>query len=138
MNRRLAFTFLSLATLLNGYTVSAEIANATKRVFFENIKDGDTVHSPLTVKMGAVGIAVSPAGEVKDGAGHHHLIVDGNFIDAGQIVAADATHLHFGKGQTETTLDLPKGKHSLTLQFADGAHKSFGKDLSATVSVMVE
>ena len=61
-----------------------------------------------------------------EGTGHHHLIVDGKAVPKGSVVPADATHMHFGKGQTETTLKLPPGKHTLTLQFADGAHQSYG------------
>ena len=54
------------------------------------------------------------------------------------MVPADATHLHFGKGQTETMLKLTPGKHTLTLQFADGAHQSYGPDLSSTITVEVK
>ena len=50
----------------------------------------------------------------------------------------DDTHIHFGKGQTETELKLAPGKHTLTMQFADGAHRSYGPDLSSTISVTVK
>jgi len=100
--------------------------------------DGATVPQEFTVKMGVEGMAVNPAGEAKDGTGHHHLIVDGGPIERGQPVPADATHLHFGKGQTETALKLAPGKHTLTLQFADGLHRSYGPAMSDTITVKVE
>ena len=73
-----------------------------------------------------------------DGTGHHHLIIDGHPVEAGKAVPADATHLHFGKGQTETTLKLAPGPHTLTLQFADGLHQSYGPEMSATITVTVK
>ena len=54
--------------------------------------------------MGVEGMQMRPAGPLVERAGHHHLIVDGKPIEAGKPVPADATHVHFGKGQTETTL----------------------------------
>ncbi len=107
-------------------------------VHFVSPADGATVAQAFQVQMGVEGMAVQPAGALKEGTGHHHLVVDGGPIAAGQPVPADATHLHFGKGQTETTLKLAPGKHTLTLQFADGQHRSYGPDLSQTITVNVE
>ena len=90
--------------------------------------------------MQALGIKIRPAGEAPDErtSGHHHLIVDGTFVPVGQPVPTDETHLHFGKGQTEMELKLFPGKHTLTLQFADGAHRSYGEPLSKTITVIVK
>ena len=107
-------------------------------VFFENIKDGDTVDPSFIVEMGVKGMEIEPAGEVKEGKGHHHIIVDGSFIEAGTPVPANETHIHFGKGQTETLLKLEPGEHTLTLQFADGIHTSYGKKWSKTIKVNVQ
>ena len=71
------------------------------------------------------------------GTGHHHLIVDGQGVPAGEAVPKDDTHIHFGQGQTEHTLELSPGKHTLTLQFADGLHRSYGPALSTTITVEV-
>ncbi|PJC69515.1 MAG: rod shape-determining protein RodA, partial [Zetaproteobacteria bacterium CG_4_8_14_3_um_filter_59_5] len=62
--------------------------------------------------MQAEGMAVQPAGEIVDGTGHHHLIVDGDCIAEGAAVPKDDTHMHFGKGQIETTLKLAPGEHT--------------------------
>ena len=107
-------------------------------VFFENLKDGDTVDPSFIVEMGVKGMEIEPAGPVNEGKGHHHIIVDGGSIQAGQPVPADATHIHFGKGQTETLLKLEPGKHTITLQFADGIHTSYGEKWSKTITVNVQ
>jgi hypothetical protein len=91
----------------------------------------------VALKMGADGIAVKPAGEIEVGSGHHHIIIDQPGVPRGQVVPKDASHVHFGKGQTETTLALAPGKHTLTLQFADGAHRSYGEALRASIEVTV-
>jgi hypothetical protein len=47
--------------------------------------------------------------------------------------------LHFGKGQTETTLILPPGKHTLQLVFADYLHQSFDPPVkSKKITITVE
>jgi hypothetical protein len=50
----------------------------------------------------------------------------------------DSVHIHFGRGQTEKELSLPAGKHKLTLQFADGLHRSYGSKLASTITVTVK
>lgn len=107
-------------------------------VYFVNLKDGDKVKSPVIVQMGVKGMGVEPAGAMHDNMGHHHLIIDGTYIEKGTMVPKDATHLHFGKGQTVDTLSLSPGEHTLTLQFADGMHQSYGKDWSSTIKITVE
>lgn len=107
-------------------------------VYFVNLKNGDTVTSPVIVQMGVKGKTVEPAGTIHAGKGHHHLIIDGNYVEKGQMVTKDSTHLHFGKGQTVDTLKLSPGQHTLTLQFADGVHMSYGKDWSSTITILVK
>jgi hypothetical protein len=114
------------------------------KVFFMSPADGANLTGPLEngklkvpVKMGVENIIVRPAGEIVKGTGHHHIIVDGAGIPLGTIVPKDETHLHFGQGQTSADLELAPGEHSLTLQFADGAHMSYGPALSSTIKVKV-
>ncbi len=109
------------------------------KVFFKNLKNDETVSSPFTVEMGTEGIKVDTAGPVVAGSGHHHLFIDAeDSLAAGTVVPKDSTHMHFGKGQTETSLTFAPGKHKLTLQFADGLHRSYGSKLSVTVTVNVK
>jgi len=121
-----------------GEKPEATAPKSSERVFFKNLKNGQTIPQKYKVQFGAVGVVVKPAGEKAPGTGHHHLIIDGDAIPAGQPVPADATHLHFGKGQTEAEIELKPGKHKLVLQFADGAHLSYGPELAATVDVVVK
>ncbi len=109
----------------------------TGRVSFSEPNDGATVTAPVKVVMAVEGIAIKPAGEVVEGTGHHHILINKGFMSPGQVIPTDSTHRHFGKGQTETTLNLPPGTYKLTLQFADGLHRSYGEDLSATVNIRV-
>jgi Domain of unknown function (DUF4399) len=109
------------------------------KVFFKNLKNDATISSPFKLEMGTEVIKVDTAGPVVNGSGHHHLIIDGpDSLVAGEMVPKDSTHLHFGKGQTETELKLAPGKHKLTLQFADGLHRSYGGKLAATITVNVK
>jgi hypothetical protein len=117
---------------------------AGAKISFAAPADGATIEGraedgkvEVAVKMGADGIAVKPAGEIEAGSGHHHIIIDHPGVPRGQVVPKDASHVHFGKGQTETTLALAPGKHTLTLQFADGAHRSYGEALRASIEVTV-
>jgi hypothetical protein len=112
---------------------------AGARVYFKNLKNGETVKSPLKVDMGVDGLKLDTAGAIVAGTGHHHLLIDaGDSIPAGQVVPKDSTHLHFGKAQSSAEVKLAPGKHVLTLQFADGIHRSYGSQLAATISVTVK
>ncbi len=112
---------------------------AGAKVYFKNLKNGQSVTSPVKVEMGADGIKVDTAGAVKAGTGHHHLLIDaGDSTAAGTVVGKDSTHIHFGKAQTEASIPLQSGKHRLTLQFADGIHRSYGGKLSSTIEVNVK
>lgn len=132
---RLGFVVAAAAAAVLG---CAAPASAPQRsVYFIEPADGAQVASPFKVKFGLRGMAIRPAGEVADGTGHHHLLIDTDGIASGAAIPADDRHLHFGKGQTETDVTLPPGRHRLTLQFADGNHVSYGAPLSASIVVTV-
>lgn len=118
-------------------TAPAAPAPAAHSVKFVSPTNGAKVPSKFKVTMGVDGYKIAPVGTMTKETGHHHLIVDGGPIPEGTVVPTDKTHLHFGKGQTETELELPPGKHKLTLQFADGAHRSYGPAMSNTIEVEV-
>jgi hypothetical protein len=117
---------LTALTLCAGAAHAADLPRtaspADAAVYFISPKDGDTVSGPVTVRFGLRGMGVAPAGTIAEGTGHHHLIVDAPLPAAGQPIPNDARHLHFGKGQTETTLTLPPGKHTLQLLVGDHSH----------------
>ena len=88
--------------------------------------DGATVDKTFTVKFGVEGIKLAPAGDQTPNTGHHHLLIDVDQpIAAGQVIPADANHVHFGKAQTEAEVTLAPGKHTLQLELADKNHMTF-------------
>lgn len=95
---------------------------AGAKVSFIEPKNGAEVTSPVTLKFGIEGMEIAPAGTEKPHSGHHHVLIDTALTDLANPIPADDNHKHFGKGQTETTLDLKPGKHTLQLVLADHAH----------------
>lgn len=100
--------------------------------------DGAVVSSPFKVQFGLKGMTVSPAGTLVEGSGHYHLLINTDVVPKGDVIPADAQHLHFGKGQTDTELKLEPGSYKLTVLFADGLHKSYGNEMSASINVTVK
>jgi|ERR1035437_31535 hypothetical protein len=128
-----------LVALTAMLVVSAGAADAaTPSVSILEPVDGATVSSPFKLRFAVEGLTVAPAGAPSVGTGHHHLLIDGAPIAEGQPVPVDATHIHFGKGQTETEVTLSPGIHKLTAQFATGEHKSYGPALSKTITITVK
>src|ERR1700744_3361091 len=99
-------------------------APAGAEVYFIAPSNGATVQGPVTVRFGLKGMGVAPAGVKFDNTGHHHLLVDTDFSELKLDAPLPATDkiLHFGKGQTETTLTLAPGKHTLEIVLADYLH----------------
>ena len=105
-------------------------APADARVYFVNLEDGDTVSAPVTVIFGLEGMGVAPAGTEADNTGHHHLLLNrpplGDGSDGAEELQyglpADDNHIHFGGGQTQVTLDLEPGQHTMQLVLGDLNH----------------
>ena len=110
--------------------LAREKAPHAARVFFVEPKDGATVAPDVQVKFGVEGIAIAPAAEGKPGTGHHHLLVDGKELPPLDApIPNDATHKHYGKAQTEDTIHLEPGTHTLQLELGDLKHMSFDPPL---------
>src|SRR5271168_2095268 len=94
-------------------------APAGAEVYIISPRNGATVHGPVTVQFGLKGMGVAPAGVKFDNTGHHHLLVDTDLSELKLDAPLPATDkvLHFGKGQTETSLTLSPGKHTLEIVF---------------------
>ena len=121
--RYFARTACVAALSLAGAVLAREPSPAGAEVYIVSPKDGAKVKSPVTVVFGLKGMGVAPAGIKFDATGHHHLLIDSELpADMSQPLAANEKSVHFGKGQTETSLTLPPGKHSLQLVLGDSLH----------------
>src|ERR1700751_3647195 len=117
---------LVLGTLFGGSVALAQERTpspAGAEVYIISPKDGATVSNPVHVQFGLKGMGIAPAGMKYDNTGHHHLLIDTD-PPADQSAPLPATDkiVHFGKGQTETTVTLSPGKHALQLLLADSNH----------------
>jgi len=142
MKTLLTMAFAATCAVTTLTAASAQTpAPAGAKVYFINLKDGDTVKSPFLVQFGLSGMGVAPAGVEKPNTGHHHILVD-TALSADDMKAplpADDHHRHFGAGQTETMLTLPKGKHTLQLVLGDWSHVPFAPPvMSPVITVNVE
>ena len=139
---------LALAlTGLTGVAIAASVpalpitrAPAGASVYIISPSDGASVGREVTVRFGLKGMGVAPAGVDKENTGHHHLLVNVKTLPAaGQPIPADAQHLHFGGGQTQTTLKLAPGTHTLQLELGDRNHVPFDPPLvSRKITVHVK
>lgn len=102
--------------------------------------NGETVTSPVKVRFGLAGMGVAPAGVEQAHTGHHHLLIDVEELPApDQPIPADDHHRHFGGGQTEVTVDLPPGQHTLQLLLGDHLHVPHNPPVaSEVVTITVE
>ena len=92
-------------------------------VYIISPKDGAKVSSPFVVEFGLKGMGVAPAGVKIENTGHHHLLIDTDApADLNAPLPSSDKVMHFGKGQTQTTLTLPPGKHTLQLLLGDNGH----------------
>ena len=101
---------------------------------------GEVVSSPVQVRFGLRGMGIAPAGVDRANTGHHHLLIDVAELPAlDQPVPSDASHRHFGKGQTEVELELEPGEHTLQLLLGDKSHMPHDSALiSEKITITVE
>jgi hypothetical protein len=119
------------AVQAQGLPRTAAPANAS--VYLVSPANGATVKGPqVTVVFGLKGMGISPAGMKMDNTGHHHLLIDSELpADLSQPIPANDNNVHFGKGQTETTITLKPGKHTLQLLLGDHLHVPFNPVLAS-------
>ncbi len=82
--------------------------------------NGEQVGKHFTIKFGLQGMGVAPAGTAKKGTGHFHLVIDNKLPPFDRVMGKQVRH--FGGGQTQTTLELPAGQHTLQLIMGDARH----------------
>jgi hypothetical protein len=145
--RTLALAAL-LFTVSTGAVLAADAAPDNywptgARIYIISPKSGATVMSPVTIKFGHKGLGIAPAGDKTPNTGHFHLLIDqGLPADLSVPLPANDNILHYGKAQTEATLDatkLPPGKHTLQLVMGDGSHIPHSPALvSKKITITVE
>ncbi|MGF0240391.1 DUF4399 domain-containing protein [Rhodococcus sp. IEGM1300] len=139
-------TFMSRAAfagvLLSASMLATAATPAPKgaEVFIVSPADGATVSQEFLVKFGVKDVALAPAGDVTKNTGHHHLLIDVDKLPAaGAPIPLDANHIHFGKAQTEATIKLAPGKHTLQLELGDSGHMPFDPPIvSKKITVNVQ
>jgi hypothetical protein len=140
--RATTLPFLLLAASLVSLPALADRtpSPAGAEVYIISPKDGAKVKSPVTVVFGLRGMGIAPAGIKFDNTGHHHLLVDTEApADLSKPLPSDAHNVHFGKGQTETSLALEPGKHTLQLLLADALHTPHDPAvISKKITIVVE
>ena len=110
----------SVPVMQGGYKKVASAPGA--ELYFINIKNGDVLSNPVRVQFGLRGMGIAPAGIEKENTGHHHLLIDVDSLDSNGSIPADDKHRHFGLGQTEVSLEMKPGVHTLQLILGDQNH----------------
>ncbi|TMM52796.1 DUF4399 domain-containing protein [Sulfitobacter sabulilitoris] len=143
----LAIATATLLTTLPALAGGETPSNPDARVYFVNLEDGATVTSPVMIVFGLSGMGVAPAGTEQEMTGHHHLLIDRPPLGEGEDGAdelsmglpSDDHHKHFGGGQTETTIELPPGEHTLQLVLGDYGHVPHATPIvSDVITITVE
>jgi hypothetical protein len=125
---------IAIAVLL-----TSTIASSEPRTYIISPADGAAVSSPVEVLFGLEGFGVAPAGIVNEGTGHHHLIINAPLPDLSKPIPAGDNYRHFGGGQTQASVELPPGTHTLQLLLGDYAHIPHANPIySEVVTITVE
>lgn len=110
-----------MTSVVSAQDMSRSEATADAQAYIIAPQDGETVSTTFKVKFGLSGMGVAPAGVDVEHTGHHHLLVDKEELpEFGKPMGGDV--MHFGGGQTETTLTLEPGEHTLQLILGDKNH----------------
>jgi hypothetical protein len=86
--------------------------------------DGEVLSANKLFKVwfGLRNMGVAPKGVDKPRTGHHHLLIDADLPPLAEEIPSDRQYIHFGAGQTETMVELPRGTHTLQLLMGDHNH----------------
>ena len=144
-NRIAALVVVAVAMTLSACSASYAPEDAPQ-VVFSNLSDGDVVSSPVNVCLEATNITIEASGEIVEGSGHHHVLVDldedekANFTSSGNPIPKDVEprYVHMGDGSGCKDIELTPGDHTLMAVVADGGHVTLDPPVSTEVSVIVE
>jgi hypothetical protein len=122
MFKALLTGLIAITAATTSHALEATKSSAGAKVTIVEPANGATVTSPLVVKFGITGMDLAPAGTEKPNSGHHHLLIDTKLADPKAGIPADANNKHFGKAQTEASVELTPGTHTLQLVLGDANH----------------
>jgi hypothetical protein len=113
---------------------------AGAKLYIVSPTNGAKVKGPVTVVFGLAGMGVAPAGVKFDNAGHHHLLIDTDLPKDLSLPLLKTDNIrHFGNGQTEASITLPPGTHTLQLVLGDHNHIPFDPVVaSPKITITVE
>lgn len=135
------YLLMLIAMTLPAISLADNVSPAPEgaQVYFISPQNGDTVTSPVTVRFGLSGMGVAPAGVARQATGHHHLLINLDQLPAlDKPLPASDQIVHFGGGQTETTIELPPGQHTLQLLLGNHLHIPHNPPvLSDTITITV-
>ena len=122
-----ALALVSCTALAQGKPVGKDAL-----LYFVWPQNGETIKGAFWCRFGLRNMGVTHAGDSYQNSGHHHLLIDvKDPINPKEPIPQDKTHLHFGAGQTETFLELPRGRHTLQLVLGDAQHYPFDPPLAS-------
>ncbi len=110
------------------------------KVYFIEPVDGAVVGQTFPIKFGLSGMGVAPAGTDREHTGHHHILIDLKSLpDMAVPLPANDNVKHFGGGQTETSLTLAPGAHTLQLLLGNHIHVPHDNPvMSKKITITVE
>ena len=147
MKALVSATFAAAITATVALAGGETPSNPDAELYFVNLEDGQTVTSPVRINFGLRGMGVAPAGTEAEMTGHHHLLIDRPPLGEGEDgalelengIPSDENHMHFGGGQTETTIELAPGQHTLQLVLGDAGHVPHATPVvSEVITITVE
>ena len=118
---KLFILILSLFT----FTIESDECPSQKdaKVYFISPSNGYiSSDSEIRIVFGIENFNILPAGSMGCNSGHHHFILNAELPNLSRPIPSSDSYIHFGKGQTETIINLKPGKHSLQLLLGDYAH----------------
>src|SRR6202048_4068015 len=124
MNKVFALAAAAVLLWANVAIAGSTQANPKAIVYIGWPNDGQVLPAgkPFRVWFGLRYMGVAPSGVQFPNTGHHHLLIDTALPPMDQKIASNRNPLHFGAGETETSLELPPGKHTLQLLLGDANH----------------
>ncbi len=134
-----AILLSAVTTLVSANELVSKAPDGAKVYFIEPANDA-TVPATFTIKFGLSGMGVAPAGTNAENTGHHHLLIDTDKLPDMSVPLPSTNKIkHFGKGQTETKVTLPPGKHTLQLLLGNYIHIPHDKPvISKKITVTVK